>query len=57
MFEFPLNIRQTLDAYLADMQAVTKVRDLNELLYDVPNMFTTDIDQLSALYAQAILGE
>lgn len=57
MFEFPLSIRQTLDAYLADMQAVAKVQDLNELLYDVPNMFTPDIDQLSALYTQAILGE
>ena len=57
MFEFPLNISQILDAYLADMQAVTKVRDLNELLSDVPNMFTPDIDQLSALYGQAILGK
>ena len=56
MFDFPVEVRGTLDAYLGDMRGVVKACDLNELLYGCQPMPSPDINQLSALYAEVILG-
>lgn len=57
MFDLPMSIREPLDAYLADMQRVIKIRDLNELLQEPPPAASFDMEKLSALYWQAVLGE
>ena len=56
MFDLPTNLRQTLDAYLSDMQSIVKVRNLNELLHDPPVVHGISIDKLSRSYWQAVVA-
>jgi len=55
MFDLPINLRQTLDAYLSDMQSVVKVNDLNELLNDPAFGGGVNLDELSRSYWQAVV--